>query len=412
MIEEEPVWTSSEVVRFLCDALDCVSDNADVCQSDAYMWVKSVLPRDLWFAVWGSLGTPRSLAACSDRSRRPSQIPPWECTVESNVRSHFDFGASRREDENTKHACKSLVHADLAMLAATRTLVGAANVEKHVAGSSAHATPKHTSVHLQGYRGDCELAGYSHVASLTGGHTSGFSQDATLRLPLPEDALGAGGSPPNNRGTLADFFQSQNRRGSTQHDQVPLGDGSVPFSQQTTPRQPAAAARSASARRRQSLAPEAFSAEDRGMHDDRAASPQSPSHATSRSDRDELDSRLSPTNQVVNNWLDDGRDSSSLTPMQVADWLRTLPSIKVDREAKKTLARRVLHYSVDGDDFLEILTSGRWAELDLRDEREAVTLLRLFKQRQQESALAHAARDNFRAMRSSSMRHRGERLVA
>jgi len=116
------------------------------------------------------------------------------------------------------------------------------------------------------------------------------------------------------------------------------------------------------------------------------------------------------TVQVMDHWLDGGMDEGTLTPFQVADWLRTLPVSKFEREAKKTLARRVLHYGVDGEEFYELLTSGKWAELDLRDEREAVTLLRLFKQRQHEGAMAQAARNT--AIRNAAFKRKGAKVVA
>lgn len=95
---------------------------------------------------------------------------------------------------------------------------------------------------------------------------------------------------------------------------------------------------------------------------------------------------------MLDTWLGGEIGPAPLTPQEVAEWLRVLPSNKVSRETKKDLARRVLHFKLNGDDFHHILNSGRWAELGVKDDRESVTLLRQFKQRLQEAALTEAAR--------------------
>jgi len=114
--------------------------------------------------------------------------------------------------------------------------------------------------------------------------------------------------------------------------------------------------------------------------------------------------------EALSSWLEP-EATSCMSPMQVADWVRTLPSSKLDREAKKSLATHVLTRDINGDSFGALLSTGRWADLALRDEREAVTLLRLFKQQRREAALAEAARQTV-ARNMSTRYSKGEMLVA
>lgn len=114
--------------------------------------------------------------------------------------------------------------------------------------------------------------------------------------------------------------------------------------------------------------------------------------------------------QAMTTWLQ-LEGGPGLTPYQVADWLRVLPTNKVDRESKREVARRVLHFRLGGDDFLRALTNGRWAELGIKDERESVILLRHFKQKQHEAAMAEAARQTVTTNLRKPAR-KGEMLVA
>lgn len=110
-------------------------------------------------------------------------------------------------------------------------------------------------------------------------------------------------------------------------------------------------------------------------------------------------------------WIDPYHDTPVLTPFQVAEWLRTLPQNKIKGETKKAAARLVLENHVDGDGFQAIISEGRWKELSIDDEREAVVLSRFFYQRQQEATMAEAARRS--AAENSSRRHmKGEMVVA
>merc|ERR1712157_324832 len=97
------------------------------------------------------------------------------------------------------------------------------------------------------------------------------------------------------------------------------------------------------------------------------------------------------------------------TPFQVADWLRTLPPTKVRAETRKHAARLVLDKNIDGDGFQAIIDRGKWAEINVEDERETVVLARFFLQRQQEATMAEAARRC--GMQNSARRHmKGEMI--
>lgn len=114
----------------------------------------------------------------------------------------------------------------------------------------------------------------------------------------------------------------------------------------------------------------------------------------------------------MTSWLElEGQGIPPLTPAQVSDWLRTVPTNKVERETKKDLARRVLHFKLNGDDFQHILASGRWAELGIQTERESVILLRHFKQRQQEATMAEAARQTAK-LNMTNPAKKGDFLIA
>jgi len=110
-------------------------------------------------------------------------------------------------------------------------------------------------------------------------------------------------------------------------------------------------------------------------------------------------------------WLDLVPDTPVCGPIQLAEWLRTLPISRVPEETKKAIARRVIEQDLDSNDFQEIVTNQRWDLIAVDDERQAACLSRLFKQRQREATLAAAARQN--ALANQSIKGmRGEALVA
>jgi len=102
----------------------------------------------------------------------------------------------------------------------------------------------------------------------------------------------------------------------------------------------------------------------------------------------------SAQSQAVAAWLDGESGSvASLTPLELAEWLRMLPPGKVGQETKKNVARRVLEQQLDGQDFQEIIDGNRWREISVHDEREISSITRLFRQKQRETVMAEAARE-------------------
>lgn len=101
--------------------------------------------------------------------------------------------------------------------------------------------------------------------------------------------------------------------------------------------------------------------------------------------------------QAMSSWLDGDSLANvpSLAPIEMAEWLRTLPSGKLSDEVRKTIARRVLEDDLDSRRFGQLLAQdGGWTSLGVSDERDAKTLERFFKTRQREAALAAAARES------------------
>merc|ERR1712039_558249 len=96
----------------------------------------------------------------------------------------------------------------------------------------------------------------------------------------------------------------------------------------------------------------------------------------------------------MRSWLQLDENPADLSAMELAEWLRHLPNSKVKEETKKVVARRVLEQEVDGRDFQAIFDNNRWPELDVADSRQAAAIARLFRQKQQETALAEAASQN------------------
>lgn len=120
----------------------------------------------------------------------------------------------------------------------------------------------------------------------------------------------------------------------------------------------------------------------------------------------------SAQSQAVAAWLEgDSGAVAGLTPLELAEWLRMLPTGKVGQETKKNVARRVLEQQLDGQDFQDIIDGNRWREISIHDEREISSLTRLFRQKKQEAVLAEAAREAGKLNRSIQKQGmKGERI--
>jgi len=112
--------------------------------------------------------------------------------------------------------------------------------------------------------------------------------------------------------------------------------------------------------------------------------------------------------EAVTEWLTSA-EAPTLSPFELANWLRTLPKEKIPEETKKAVARAVLERKTCGDDFQNALTAGHWADLGISDEREAATLSRYYRGKQREAAMAAAARESA-AMNATFRNRKGEML--
>lgn len=301
---------------------------------------------------------------------------------------------------------------DLAMAAASRELVGrsvssrvaAAAAERPAAGapSRRQPPPANSEGAFLDPESDEEELRHAHYErrGAGGGHAAGSS---SARGPAPESASrpegrSAGPTADVRKGTLADYFRGGGRGAPPGNRSPSAGVIARRSSDSGTPRtqyQPQARSVSPAIRPVDSMAARSnasWAAEPPPPSRPRAAlaadfdgSPDS----LHECDPSEEESRMGT--QAMSTWLE-LEGSPVLTPYQVADWLRVLQTPKVERETKKDLARRVLHFRLNGDDFAQALSGGRWPELGIKNEREAVLLLRYFKQRQQEATMAEAAR--------------------
>lgn len=100
----------------------------------------------------------------------------------------------------------------------------------------------------------------------------------------------------------------------------------------------------------------------------------------------------------MKNWLDAGHVPMP-TSSELANWVRLLPSSKVSESTKKAIARNVLERDIDGLRFDDIVSGARWSEIGVSDVRETASLTRLFKQKQQETKMAEAAKETGRINR-------------
>lgn len=109
-------------------------------------------------------------------------------------------------------------------------------------------------------------------------------------------------------------------------------------------------------------------------------------------------------------WLDNEVTAPYLSPLELAEWLRTLPSGKIAEEARKSVARRVLDREIDSRGFQRLLVECRWDDLGIIDERDANVLVRFFRTKQREATLAEAARQSA-AMNRSLRGMKGEMVM-
>jgi len=96
--------------------------------------------------------------------------------------------------------------------------------------------------------------------------------------------------------------------------------------------------------------------------------------------------------QAMPAWLEIASAVPCLRPLELAEWLRTLPSGEMTDEDRKPVARRVLDDEIDGRRFAELLQEGRWDELGIADARGGNALLRLFRMQQQGATLQEASK--------------------
>lgn len=117
-------------------------------------------------------------------------------------------------------------------------------------------------------------------------------------------------------------------------------------------------------------------------------------------------------NEAISSWLDmDDGEGHVLTAVDLANWLRLLPRDRLHDGTTKAVAKRVLELSLTSQGFQMMLDEGRWQELGMEDERDAVLISRFFKSKQREIMMATEARKNA-AINISLKGKRGEALVA
>mmetsp|Transcript_43044 Transcript_43044/g.98991 ORF Transcript_43044/g.98991 Transcript_43044/m.98991 type:complete len:614 (+) Transcript_43044:62-1903(+) len=127
-------------------------------------------------------------------------------------------------------------------------------------------------------------------------------------------------------------------------------------------------------------------------------------------DRSETESQMAAS-EAMAAWLDVESEAPCMLPLDLAEWLRTLPKERISDEARKFVASRVLKDKIDGDRFGELLADGRFEELDIEDDRVAATLSKFFKNKQREETMAEAARTTG-AINRALMHKKGEVVMA
>jgi len=95
---------------------------------------------------------------------------------------------------------------------------------------------------------------------------------------------------------------------------------------------------------------------------------------------------------AMSHWL--GKEAVSrakLSPFEIAHWLRMLPKDRLTEDTLKTVAKKVLDEHIDEDGF-GLAVAGGLQSFGLSDQRQGIVLQRYFKQKQNEAAMAEAAK--------------------
>jgi hypothetical protein len=95
---------------------------------------------------------------------------------------------------------------------------------------------------------------------------------------------------------------------------------------------------------------------------------------------------------AMSHWL--GKDSVSratLSPFEIATWLRMLPKDRLKEDTLKTIAKQVIDKHMDEEEFRAAIAAGL-DSFGISDQRQAAVLQRYFKQKQNEAAMAEAAK--------------------
>jgi len=86
------------------------------------------------------------------------------------------------------------------------------------------------------------------------------------------------------------------------------------------------------------------------------------------------------TTQENLSWAANDAANLPKTPLEVAEWLRMLPSGKLPDPVRKHIARHVLDNQISFDQFKELLEDGTgWTDLGIADARDGTTLIHILK---------------------------------
>jgi len=95
---------------------------------------------------------------------------------------------------------------------------------------------------------------------------------------------------------------------------------------------------------------------------------------------------------ALSHWLGKaGVSRATLSPFEIAHWLRTLPKDRLKADTLKAIAKQVLDKDMDEDAFGAAIATGL-DSFGLSDQRQGIVLQRYFKQKQNEAAMAEAAK--------------------
>lgn len=95
---------------------------------------------------------------------------------------------------------------------------------------------------------------------------------------------------------------------------------------------------------------------------------------------------------AMSQWLGKASVSrAALSPFELAHWLRTLPKDRLKEDTLKAVAKQVLEKSMDEDEFGAAMAAGL-ESFGLSDQRQGIVLRRYWKQKQNEAAMAEAAK--------------------